>query len=118
LSECFVFGRRAALAALEEPEPAGASTDSASHSPALGGVERATRAALWEHAGILRSKAGLEALARDTHPLARLIARAALEREETRGTHARGDYPRRDPRLDGKHVVLEEHDRLGWRDWR
>lgn len=118
LSECFVFGRRAALAALGEPGLTGESTDAACHTPALGDVERTTRTALWEHAGIVRSAAGLEALSQDTHPLARLIARAALERQETRGTHARGDYPQRDARLDGKHVVLDEHDRLAWRDWR
>ena len=65
----------------------------------------------------MRSAAGLKELLEDQHPLARLIARAALEREETRGTHARGDYPERDARLDGKHAVLDEHDRLVWNDW-
>src|ERR1700722_18458098 len=142
LSECFVFGRRAALAALEEPvrgsddsaigEPnlandegamtAAAGSPSTAAEEALAGnsgppvVEPATRTALWEHAGIVRSAVGLKALAEDAHPLARLIARAALEREETRGTHARSDHPERNGRLDERHVVVDEKDRLGWHD--
>ncbi len=118
LSECFVFGRRAALAALEEPAPAVDTTGVATHAPAPIEVEQATRTALWEHAGIVRSAAGLRALLADPHPLARLIARAALEREETRGTHTRSDRPERDARLDGRHVVVEEDERLVWSDWR
>ncbi|MGA9285936.1 MAG: L-aspartate oxidase [Solirubrobacteraceae bacterium] len=143
LSECFVFGRRAALAALDEPagtsddstigEPATTSGESAKGAvvgeqptaaeEALVGksgptvVEQTTRTALWEHAGIVRSATGLKALSEDAHPLARLIARAALEREETRGTHTRSDHPERDAQLDGQHVVVEENDRLVWRDW-
>ena len=144
LSECFVFGRRAALAALEEP--AQTSENSAIGEPTSTGgeeakraivgveptaaeealaekagpivVEQTTRTALWEHAGIVRSAAGLKALSKDSHPLARLIARAALEREETRGTHTRSDYPERDAQLDGRHVVVEENDCLQWHDWR
>jgi L-aspartate oxidase len=117
LSECFVFGRRAALAALEEPSSTAYASDVATYAPAPVGVERATRVALWEHAGIVRSGAGLEELLEDPHPLARLIARSALEREESRGTHTRSDFPDRDGQLDGKHVVVEENDRLAWSDW-
>ncbi len=133
LSECFVFGRRAALAALEEPPSmsegsariAAVSTQTSAateetlamnSTPIV--VERATRAALWEHAGIVRSAAGLKALLEDAHPLARLIARAALEREESRGTHTRSDYPEREARLDGQHVVVDENNGLVWNDWR
>ncbi len=122
LSECFVFGRRAALAALEEPsvrsEAANAGTPSGEDAPAPVGVEQATRSALWEHAGIVRSASGLEALLEDPHPLARLIARAAIEREETRGTHTRTDHRERDARLDGKHVVVDARGNLDWTDWR
>ncbi len=143
LSECFVFGRRAALTALEEPaqasknnaigEPTSTGSEEAKRAivrdqpkaaeAALAGqsgptvVEQTTRTALWEHAGIVRSAAGLKALSRDAHPLARLIARAALEREETRGTHTRSDYPEREAQLDGRHVVVNENDRLEWHDW-
>ncbi len=120
LSECFVFGRRAALAALEEPAGNGQTGCLATFAPASPAAEagRATRAALWEHAGIVREGAGLEELAGDEHPLAQLIARSALERKETRGTHARADYPAREAALDGKHVVIDERDRLNWADWR
>jgi L-aspartate oxidase len=126
LSECFVFGRRAALAALEEPplpkvpsKPSLtpiASEDSRSEGPPRG--QQSTRTALWEHAGIERSAEGLTILLDDPHPLARLIARAALERRESRGTHMRTDYPQRETRLDGKHVVVSSgEDRLDWQSW-
>ena len=36
----------------------------------------------------------------DPYPLARLIARFALEREESRGSHRRLEFPERDPALD------------------
>ncbi|MGC2374630.1 MAG: FAD-binding protein, partial [Solirubrobacteraceae bacterium] len=126
LSECFVFGRRAALAALEEPPLPGAASRSASAPviPADWRSEgsqighRATRVALWEHAGIERSAEGLASLLDDPHPLARLIARSALERKETRGTHARTDHPDRDARLEGRHVVVSSVGaRLDWQAW-
>jgi L-aspartate oxidase len=126
LSECFVFGRRAALAALEEPrllpttpEPAGRPvdpSDGAAAEPPTG--RQSTRTALWEHAGIERSAAGLTVLLEDPHPLARLIARSALEREESRGTHTRVDRPDRDRRLEGRHVVVSNADEaLAWELW-
>jgi len=43
----------------------------------------------------------------DPYPLARLIARAALERRESRGAHRRADHPLRDPALDGVHLIVE-----------
>lgn len=118
LSECFVFGRRAALAALEEPMPTGSSAHSGSEAPRpspIVGVERETQTALWEHAGIERSEEGLRELQGDRHPLARLIAHAAMKRGESRGTHARTDRPDLDPVLDQKHVVARhpEHTLLG-----
>jgi L-aspartate oxidase len=116
LSECFVFGRRAALAALDEPPV----PDTASRpDPApIAAVRRDTRTALWEHAGIERSAAGLEPLLDEPHPLARLIARSALERKESRGTHTRIDHPDLDPRLDGSHgVLLGPAEQLDWQTW-
>lgn len=107
LSECFVFGRRAARAALQEPPPAAGGSQALPEAPpALPRVQRATQEALWEHAGIERSAEGLANLLEDPHPLARMIARSALAREESRGVHARSDRPERDPKLDGMHVTI------------
>ena len=46
----------------------------------------------------------------DPHPLARLVARCALQREETRGAHVRSDFPATDPALDLHHVVVRGDD--------
>jgi L-aspartate oxidase len=116
LSECFVFGRRAALAALEEPTLTSAPSEP-TVTP-ISSVERGTRTALWEHAGIERSAGGLTRLLGDPHPLARLIARSALEREESRGTHTRTDHPDREARFDGRHVVVSSaQGQLEWEAW-
>ncbi len=120
LSECFVFGRRAALAALDEPLPTGpsASSSTAPRPSPIVGVERETQTALWEHAGIERSEEGLRKLLDDKHPLARGIARAAMKRKESRGTHARTDRPDRDVTLDAKHVMtVGAGDDLCWETW-
>jgi L-aspartate oxidase len=112
LSECFVFGRRAALAAAGE---GGAGPSQAP--PAAEPVERVgddLRSELWERAGIVREKEGLRGLAAHRRLLARLIGRAALEREESRGCHIRSDFPHDDTGLDRVHFVFgqgEEHPR-------
>jgi L-aspartate oxidase len=105
LSECFVFGRRAAEAAIAEPEMHTSSHPSAQtvHAPEL---TDATRDALWRLAGLERDREGLSELAQDPHPLARLIARSALRREESRGAHQRADFPELDPLLDDQHVTI------------
>jgi len=105
LSECFVFGARAAAAALDEPAPGGSSAR-ASPAPQLERPSRATQEALWRDAGLVRTRAGLERLLGDPHPLARLIAVCALQREESRGAHQRGDHPDADPGLDHRHAVV------------
>jgi L-aspartate oxidase len=102
LSECFVFGARAALAALSEPRSEPGEPPSA---PEVAQPSRETRAALWRHAGLVRDAEGLRALADDPHPLARLIARHALLRAESRGAHMRSDCPETDPALDLHHSV-------------
>jgi len=102
LSECFVFGARASFAALSEPRgDAGEPPDA----PAIEPPSRETRNALWQYAGLVRDGEGLNALADDPHPLARLIARHALLRTETRGAHMRADFPETDPALDLHHSV-------------
>jgi L-aspartate oxidase len=120
LSECFVFARRAITGALSEPEPEPAprrETEALRALPPPPVVDASTRAALWRDAGIVRSGEGLERLLADPHPLARLIARCALARTESRGAHRRLDYPERDPSLDHRHVVVSGEDAISWQNW-
>ncbi|HEX5245765.1 MAG TPA: FAD-dependent oxidoreductase [Gaiellaceae bacterium] len=99
LLECLVFGRRAALAALEGP-PLVPDADVRRLTPA-----RDAGAALWRDAGLIRSAAGLERLLETPSELVRLIARSALARTESRGVHFREDYPAEDAALAG-HLVI------------
>ena len=101
LSECFVFGTRAAAAAIatetvaaRPPEP------KRRFEPPT--VE--TRKAVWRFAGPQRDADGLERLSDDPYPLARMIGRAGLERRESRGVHRRRDFPLPDPEFDAVHV--------------
>jgi L-aspartate oxidase len=105
LTECFVYGRRAALSALDEPAPAtGDARTWASEEPVF--PSRETRAAMWRHAGLERSAEGLETLLDEPSPLARLVAACALKRRESRGAHFRVDAPEHDPALDLRHAVV------------
>ena len=122
LSECFVFARRAiedALARAPRP-PAPAGTQELERLRLMPGPPPAgpdTRRALWENAGIIRDREGLEALLADAHPLARLIARCALTRQESRGAHLRADFPERDPSLDHRHVIVGGDEQISWQSW-
>jgi L-aspartate oxidase len=122
LSECFVFARRAILDALSEPAPMFASPspreiEALRGLPSLPLADAHTRDALWRDAGIVRSAEGLRRLLEDPHPLARMLARGALERAESRGAHQRLDYPERDPTLDQRHFVIAGDDNGSWQRW-
>ncbi|MFL5898039.1 MAG: L-aspartate oxidase [Solirubrobacterales bacterium] len=103
LSECFVFGGRAAAAALGEeaatprPEPPGWRFEPP-------GEE--TRDAVWRCAGPMRNPDDLARLISNPYPLARAVGASALARRESRGGHLRRDCPETDPHLDGIHVLV------------
>ncbi len=103
--ECLVFGRRAALAALEEPSVTGVVTECHEAEPEAP-VTPELREALWEHGGLVRDADGLARLVSSPHLLTSLVARSALEREESRGGHFRVDFADESRALDGLHTVL------------
>ena len=112
LTECFVFGARAARSAFAEPAPDPAAVRAlghagARHTAAPPPISPESREALWRHAGLERERAGLERLRCDEHPLVRLIATSALARTESRGAHQRSDFPDRDLGFDGRHVTIQ-----------
>ena len=115
LSECFVFGARAARAALTEPGPAPGATATAV--TLVADVGAATRTALWQHAGLRRTQTGLEQLLEDPYPLARLIGACALARGESRGAHVREDHPQTDPRLDAMHTIVDPAGGVSFEHW-
>jgi L-aspartate oxidase len=118
LSECFVFGARASLAALSEPrETSGHPPGDPPAGPALALPSRETRTALWQHAGLVRDAEGLAALAADAHPLAALIARHALLRTESRGAHTRSDFPATDAALDRHHSITRGDEAPAFERW-
>jgi L-aspartate oxidase len=115
LSECFVFGGRAATAAVEEL------AGSARPAPPAWSFEpptEATRDGVWRLAGPLRNPDDLAALISDPYPLASAIATCALSRCESRGGHLRTDLPATDGELDGVHLVLGADRSVRREEWR
>ena len=104
--ECLVFGRRAALTALEEPSPRDSPSAVPVFDEARAMVTPELREALWEDAGLLRNADGLRRLTSSQHLLTSLVARCALAREESRGGHFREDFPTENGAFAGLHTVL------------
>ena len=103
LLECLVFGRRAALHAIErEPiaDPRAPAPPFVSEPP----PSQEVKEMLWRDAGLVRSADHLGELAGSPHTVVRLIAEAALLREESRGVHYRSDFPAEDETL-RRHIV-------------
>ena len=114
LSECFVFGRRAAEAALAESGPGKRPPPSDWR---FDPPTEATRDAVWRLAGPVRDAPHLERLAGDPYPLAAAIATSALRRRESRGGHLRTDFPGIDAELDGAHIVLSPQGKPRTESW-
>ena len=102
LSECFVFGNRAAAAAIGEERAAAPEPPEWRFDPPSDEV----RDAVWRYAGPMRNPDDLARLISSPYPLARAIGASALDRRESRGGHLRRDCPETDPALDGVHVVV------------
>lgn len=103
--ECLVFGRRAAVASSSEPVIR-RRLDPPPTPAARTAVTAGLRKAMWRDAGLVRDGSGLEGLVGSPHPVARLVARSALARTESRGGHFRVDFPHENSELDGMHTVL------------
>jgi L-aspartate oxidase len=114
LSECFVYGARAAEAAVGEPDR-GAPPEPPEWR--FDPPTEETRRAVWRHAGPIRDQPSLSGLLEDPYPVARLIATAALERRESRGAHRRSDHPLSDPGFDGVHLVIDAAGTLRRERW-
>jgi L-aspartate oxidase len=116
LSECFVFGARAAARAIGEPATARPADTGRRGGAGARTISQASREALWRWAGLERDGDGLLLLSEDPDPLVRLIAGSALARTESRGAHQRRDYPERDPGFDAQHVTVSRG-RLTLSNW-
>ncbi len=115
LSECFVFGSRAAEAAVEE---VGGGKRPPLPTWSFDPPGQEVRDAVWRRAGPRRNPDDLAALVSNPYPLATAIARCALNRRESRGGHLRTDCPATDSELDGVHFVLSPDGEARREEWR
>lgn len=130
LLEGLVFGARVVDSMREDHRnPAPSPCKSSEHSGLNNAAEVAGqfRHAMWKHAGVVRSKEGLQQLqqqiaqwkrslgevvgrqaieTRNLLTVGELITRSALAREESRGAHFRSDSPRRDDSRFQKHSII------------
>jgi L-aspartate oxidase len=114
LSVCFVFGGRAAAAAIAEE------SGSSRPQPPQWRFEAPTdetRDAVWRYAGPMRNPDDLARLISNPYPLARAIGASALDRRESRGGHLRRDAPDMDHTLDGLHVVVHPDGSVTEEEW-
>jgi L-aspartate oxidase len=115
LSECFVFGSRAAKAAVAE---VGGGARPPLPEWSFDPPTQAIRDAVWRSAGPKRNPDDLASLISSPYPLATAIARCALTRRESRGGHLRTDRPATDSELDGIHFVLAADGEVRREEWR
>ena len=131
LLEGLVFGARVAEAMRDERSSVSASQcqsrEDAANPTNAKQVAQQLRTSMWEHAGVIRSKEGLQSAlrqivtwrvdltsgsnrqsieTRNVLAVAELIARSALAREESRGAHFRTDFPMHDDARFKKHSVV------------
>jgi L-aspartate oxidase len=104
LSECFVWAKRAADFISKNPgitvNPNICRASEQFIPPTI-----KSRQDLDQYAGMYRTEQSLEMLLNDPYPLSQVIARSALMREESRGSHQRVDYLDTKDTLDKMHFI-------------
>lgn len=130
LLEGLVFGARAGAAAAREApkaityaEPPDTDFGEAQNWRIDQEVRAEVRRVMWDHVGIVRSAEGLTSALAELDRIAgrplnttswnfvtlgRLVARAALERTESRGSHFREDFPDRDDANWARHSIQQK----------
>jgi L-aspartate oxidase len=116
LLECLVFGRRAALAALDTPNLTEKSDLDGLDAPALRTISEELRRQMWELGGVVRRAEQLAELSANPDPVAALVGRFALTRAESRGAHYRLDISTPQPAF-ARHLVTTDGQQFWLEDW-